>query len=107
MRYNDKVLVVEDLLSNQFNVALLTGAIPVAEKLFNSLPRKVGHKKGIDVKINARKSCFDITLTSDIPLSANNYLRAAQYFSKVLAIQPGMSKYIVGGRLLAQKNLCR
>lgn len=87
---------------NQFNVSLLTSVIPVAEKIYNTLPRSKGHKKEIAVNANLLNRCLDITLTSDIPLDSINYLRSAQYFSKVLALQPGMSSYIVDGRLLVQ-----
>lgn len=89
-------------ISNQFNVSLLTSVVPVAEIIYNTLPRKVGHKKKIAVKVNSINRCLDITLDSDICLNPNNYLRAAQYFSKALASQPGMSGYIVDGRLLVQ-----
>lgn len=87
---------------NQFDVSLLTVVIPAAVRIYNALPRKAGHRKSIAVSINPVNKCLDITLTSDIRLAPINYLRAAQYFSKVLALQPGMSGYIADGRLLVQ-----
>lgn len=89
-------------ICNQFDVSLLTIVIPAAVKIYNALPRKAGHRKNITVSINPINKCLDITLASDIWLAPINYLRAAQYFSKVLASQPGMSSYVADGRLLVQ-----
>lgn len=89
-------------ISNQFDVSLLTSVIPIVEKVYNALPRSTGHKKKIEVSVNSLNRCLDITLTSDIELDPINYLRSAQYFSKVLALQPGMGSYIIDGRLLVQ-----
>lgn len=89
-------------ISSLFNVSILNPAISTAVAFFNSLPRKVGYKKHIVVNVNHNLRCLSIDLESDIPLAPVNYLRAAQYFSKVLALQPGMGNYIVNGRLLVK-----
>lgn len=87
-------------ISPLFNVVLLNQVIPIAENIFNSLPRKSA--KYIDVIINPALKCLDITLTTYTPITSENYLRSCQYFSKVLSGLPGMNSYIVGGRLLVQ-----
>lgn len=85
-----------------FNVKLLKEVIPAAVKMFNALPRKKDHDKQISVTINEQKRCLNFELQSDISLQRINFLRASQYFSKALSLQPGMSNYIVGGRILVQ-----
>ena len=89
--------------SNLFNASLFSSAVPVSQKRFNALRRKKGRKKFIEVCVDVLNHCLHIELYSDVRLEADNYLRAAQYFSKVLAKQPGMSRYITSdGRLLTQ-----
>lgn len=89
-------------LYSGFNVTLLNSVIPSSVTLYNSLPRKAGHKKHLSVRINTTQRCLEMYLGSDIEIDPINYLRAAQYFSKVLSLQPGMGSYIVDGRLLIQ-----
>ena len=89
-----------EFLSSKFDAELLSRAIPKAEEEFNNLPREKGHRRKITVSINSQKKCLDITLDCDVDLDPDNYLIAAQYFSKVLSSQPGMEDYIVDGNLL-------
>lgn len=85
-----------------FNNSLLNTAVPTAEKLFNSVPRKKGHKKHLTVRINTQQRFLEFDLQSDVKLDPINYLRSSQYFSKALSLQPGMAGYIVDGRMLVQ-----
>jgi hypothetical protein len=87
-------------VSSNFNSMVLNTVIPTAVQIFNNLPRKNGHKKHINVSVNAFQRCLDIQLESDIQLDPVNYLRAIQFFCKVLSSQPGMAGYITNGRLL-------
>ena len=87
-------------VSGLFTPVLLSQAVPVAERIFNSLGRK--NYKHVTITINTTRKCLEITLESSIPLAAVNYLMSIQYFSKSLALQPGMGQYIVDGRLLIQ-----
>lgn len=90
-------------ISTLFNSAVLDTTVQNAVAIYNALPRKMGHKKHIDVKVDPTQKCLEITLVSDIELAPINHLRAVQFFSKTLASQPGMGSYIVRGRLLVRE----
>lgn len=81
-----------------FNPVVLIPAVANAEKIFNILPRKNG--KQISVKVNTSKKCLEIIMLSAIPIGRMNWLRSAQYFSKVLSKEAGMSSYITANRRL-------
>lgn len=89
---------------NEFDIALLSKVIPTAETLFNGLSRKKGHEKRITVNINSEQKCLDIILQSDIALEPINYLRTAQYFSKLLSEQLRMNGYDIKGKLLLRQK---
>ena len=84
----------------QFNREQLNQLVPVAESLFNNLPRK--NKKILDVSVDSKKEQLNFTLQSSVKLSQKNYLRSCQYFSKVMCTLPGMESYISGTHLLVQ-----
>mgnify|MGYP007106258269 CR=1 FL=1 len=85
-------------IHNIFNPVVLIPAVANAEKIFNILPRKNG--KQISVKVNTSKKCLEIIMLSAIPIGRMNWLRSAQYFSKVLSMEAGMSFYITSNRRL-------
>ncbi len=84
----------------KFNAALLQAVIPTVVGIFNSLPRKQGTRMRIDVSINTSNECLDITLGTEKMCQPRNCLRRMQYFSKILAKQPGMRNYVINGELL-------
>lgn len=90
------------LLSSFFDASILIPAINAAVNAFNMLNRK--NYKHLAVRLNSNTRCFDFTLVSSIKIDPINYLRSSQYFSKQLALQSGISHYIVAGRLLEQVN---
>ncbi len=87
-------------LCRYFNAALLQTVIPTVVGIFNSLPRKKGTRMKIDVSINTSNECLDITLRTEKMCQPRNCLRRMQYFSKILAKQPGMGNYVINGELL-------
>lgn len=87
-------------VSTLFNIRVITPAITNSENLFNSLKRKRGREKRIAVSVDANNQCLDFILDSAIKLDPINWLRSSQYFSKKLSQEPGLSSYIVDGRLL-------
>lgn len=87
-----------EFVSSYFEPKILQTAIKNSENTFNALKRKAS--KHLDVRLDEKNGSLDIELSTDIYLAAPNYLRAVQYFSKVLSTQPGLEKYICGRRLL-------
>lgn len=87
-------------ISPIFNSQLLQTVIPSAVSSFNQLPRKAGRRMRIAVTVDSVRECLNIDLDTEKPQNVKSCLRTAQYFSKVLKSQPGMSGYVVGGRLL-------
>ena len=92
-------------LVGQFDVPLLRSVIPVAQAAYNGITRRTGHQKFIDVNVNPEDRCLDITLFSDDTIDEKNFLRSAQYFSKKLKLQPGMSSYLKKEDRLLVQNL--
>lgn len=88
-------------VSKLFQTSILIPAITNAENIYNALPRK--NKKQINVNINTAKRCLEINLYSAIPIAPKNWLRASQYFSKILSTQVGLKNYIVAGRRLLEQ----
>ncbi|MBU3198277.1 hypothetical protein LL037_21285 [Clostridium estertheticum] len=66
---------------------------------FNELDRKLF--KSIVVKVDEEERCLDITFISEIDIERRNWLRAIQYYCKLLAKEDGMYQYLFGKRLLA------
>lgn len=87
-------------VSTLFDDNVITPAITNSENLFNSLKRKRGREKHIIVSIDSNNNCLDFILESAIQLDPINWLRSTQFFSKQLSQEPGLSSYIVDGRLL-------
>lgn len=81
-----------------FEKAFLESKISNAITNFNGLERKLF--KSIEVTIDINKKCLKVKLISSIDIERRNWLRSIQYFSKLLALEEGMEKYIYGRRLL-------
>lgn len=54
----------------------------------------------INVSVNISNACLDIELETERMCQPRNCLRRMQYFSKILAKQPGMGSYVGNGELL-------
>lgn len=83
-----------DLFDNTFLESIISKAI----SNFNGLERKFF--KSIEVTVDNNKKCLKVKLMSSIDLERRNWLRSIQYFSKLLATEEGMEKYIYGRRML-------
>ena len=89
-------------VSGLFSPAVLRPAVAAAEVAFNAVHRRAGHRMHITVVLNVPGRRLDITLDSDVYISREMQLRVAQFFSKALSLQPGLTPYIKG-RLLEQR----
>lgn len=86
--------------NGRFNRELFKELVPIAEKMFNNLPRK--NKKKLQVTVDPFKDQLNFKLESSVSLSPANYLRSCQYFSKAMCTLTGMRPYISGTHLLVQ-----
>ena len=86
--------------NGRFNRTLFNQLAPIAENMFNNLPRK--NKKKLKVTVDPIKDQLKFSLQSSITLTPENYLRSCQYFSKAMCTLPGMRPYISGTHLLVQ-----